>query len=161
VLTIDAAPSNVQVSLNQGTFTATGQNAATYAWLDCATNALIPGENSSSFTPAVSGSYAAVISNACGADTSNCEPIEVQGLAEGSTTQLTVSPNPTKGLFYVECMNDVIESITVYNMWGEVLNQFSVQAASKTMDIQGYANGCYVVKTLTSKGIHISRIIKN
>jgi uncharacterized protein YjdB len=161
VLTIDAVPSNVQVSLNQGTFTATGQNAATYAWLDCATNALIPGENSSSFTPAVSGSYAAVISNACGADTSNCEPIEVQGLTEGVLSKVTILPNPTKGQFHVESMNDVIESITIYNLRGEILNQFTVHAESTSVDIQDYANGCYVVKTLTSKGSNISRIIKN
>jgi hypothetical protein len=161
VLTIDAVPSNVQVSFNQGTFTATGQNAATYAWLDCATNVLIPGENSSSFTPAVSGSYAAVISNACGADTSNCEPIEVQGLAEGVLSKVTILPNPTKGQFHVESMNDVIESITIYNLRGEILNQFTVHAESTSVDIQDYANGCYVVKTLTSKGSNISRIIKN
>jgi hypothetical protein len=31
-LTINSAPSNVQVGLNQGTFTVTAQNASTYTW---------------------------------------------------------------------------------------------------------------------------------
>lgn len=161
VLTINQAPSNVQVTLTQGTFTVTGQNANNYAWMDCATNTLIPGQNNATFTPAVSGSYAAIISNACGADTSTCEPIEVQGLVEPKESQLTILPNPTNGEFQVVCMNDVIESVMVYNMWGELLNQVVVQASSATLDIKEYASGCYLVKTLTSQGISTTRIIKN
>jgi hypothetical protein len=117
-LTINNAPSNVQVSLNQGTFTVNAQNATNFAWMDCATNTLILGETSATFTPTLSGSYAAVVSNGCGADTTTCEPIEVQGISEMDSELISVYPNPSTGIFTVASKGSIIQEVFVYSING-------------------------------------------
>ncbi|NCU76225.1 MAG: hypothetical protein EBV59_04615 [Synechococcaceae bacterium WB7_1C_051] len=111
VLTINQAPGNPQVTLNQGTFSVSAQNATTYAWMDCATNTLIPGANASNYTPAVSGSYAAIVSNTCGSDTSTCEPIEVQSVLELNNGGMVVYPNPSSGIFTLSTTGAMIQKL--------------------------------------------------
>ncbi|MCF8269192.1 MAG: Ig-like domain-containing protein [Crocinitomicaceae bacterium] len=160
VLTIDQAPSNVQVSLNQGTFTATAQNATNFAWMDCATNTLIPGETSATFTPTLSGSYAAVVSNACGSDTTTCEPIEVQGISEMDNELIAVYPNPSAGIFTVASKGSIIQEVFLYSINGELIWKKSYNTDEITLDLNGFARGTYMVHVSTNRQAQIFRLIK-
>jgi hypothetical protein len=159
-LTINNAPSNVQVSLNQGTFTVTAQNASNFAWMDCATNTLIPGETSATFTPTLSGSYAAVVSNACGSDTTTCEPIEVQGISEIDSELISVYPNPSSGIFTVESKGSIIQEVFVYSINGELIWKNSYNTDEITVDLNGFAQGTYMLHVSTNQQAHIFRLIK-
>jgi uncharacterized protein YjdB len=160
VLTIDQAPSNVQVSLNQGTFTATAQNATNFAWMDCATNTLIPGETSATFTPTLSGSYAAVVSNACGSDTTTCEPIEVQGISEIDSELISVYPNPSSGIFTVASKGSIIQEVFLYSINGELIWRNAHNTQEITIDLCAYARGTYMLRVSTNQQAHIFRLIK-
>ena len=159
-LTINSAPSNVQVGLNQGTFTVTAQNASTYTWLDCATNTLIPGQNSASYTPAVSGTYAAIVTNSCGSDTSTCEPIEVQGVNESSEAIISIYPNPSDGIFTVSAKDVVIQHGALYSVNGELLQRKAYHANEITIDLNEYATGSYLLYLTTESQTKIFKLLK-
>jgi hypothetical protein len=160
VLTIDQAPSNAQVSLNQGTFTVTAQNASNFAWIDCATNTLIPGETSATFTPTLSGSYAAVVSNACGSDTTTCEPIEVQGISETDSELIAVYPNPSNGIYTVASKGSIIQEAVLYSVNGELIWRNAHNSQEITIDLSEYARGTYMLHVSTNQEARIFRLIK-
>jgi uncharacterized protein YjdB len=160
VLTIDQAPSNAQVSLNQGTFTVTAQNASNFAWMDCATNTLIPGETNATFTPTISGSYAAIVSNACGSDTSTCEPIEVQGMNENSNVIISIYPNPSNGIFTISAKDALIEHLALYSLNGELLQHQSYDSQDISLNLNGYATGSYLLYIQTNKQTKIFKLLK-
>jgi hypothetical protein len=160
VLTINQAPSNAQVSLNQGTFTVTAQNASNFAWMDCATNTLIPGETNASFTPSISGSYAAVVSNACGSDTTTCEPIEVQGISEMDSELIAVYPNPSAGIFTVASNGSLIQEVFLYSVNGELIWRNTHNTQEITIDLNEYARGTYMLQVSTNQETHNFRLIK-
>jgi hypothetical protein len=160
VLTIDQAPSNAQVSLNQGTFTVTAQNASNFAWMDCATNTLIPGETNATFTPTISGSYAAVVSNACGSDTTTCEPIEVQGISEMDSELIVVYPNPSTGIFTVASKGSIIQEVVLYSVNGELIWRNANNSHEITIDLSEYARGTYMLQVSTNQEARIFRLIK-
>jgi hypothetical protein len=159
-LTINNAPSNAQVSLNQGTFTVTAQNASNVAWMDCATNTLIPGETSATFTPTLSGSYAAVVSNTCGSDTTTCEPIEVQGISEMDSELISVYPNPSSGIFTVASKGSIIQEVFIYSINGELIWRNAHNTQEIKIDLGAYARGTYMLRVSTNQQAHIFRLIK-
>ena len=159
-LTINNAPSNVQVSLNQGSFTVTAQNASNFAWIDCATNTLIPGETSATFTPIISGSYAAVVSNACGSDTTTCEPIEVQGISETDSELIAVYPNPSTGIFTVASKGSIIQEVVLYSVNGELIWRNAHNSQEINIDLSEYARGTYLLRANTNQQATIFRLIK-
>lgn len=159
-LTINNAPSNAQVILNQGTFTVTAQNATNFAWMDCATNTLIPGETSATFTPTLSGSYAAVVSNGCGSDTTTCEPIEVQGISEMDSELISVYPNPSTGIFTIASKGLIIQEILLYSINGELIWRNAHNTQEINIDLGTYARGTYILRVSTNQQAHIFRLIK-
>jgi hypothetical protein len=148
------------VSLNQGTFTVSAQNANTFAWIDCATNALIPGETNATFTPTISGSYAAVVSNACGSDTSTCEPIEVQGISETESELIAVYPNPSAGIYTVASKGSIIQDVVLYSVNGELIWRNAHNSQEITIDLSEYARGTYMLHVSTNQQATIFRLIK-
>lgn len=160
VLTIDLAPSNATLSLNAGTFTATAQNANSYLWLDCATNTPIPGATTATFTPVISGSYAAVAMNACGSDTTTCEPIEVQGLNEFGNSTLMAYPNPTRDWLTVKSTQETIETIEWLDLNGRTLETIEVNGLGTSLNFTDFSNGVYFLRITRNSGKSLLRIVK-
>lgn len=160
VLTINQAPGNPQVTLNQGTFSVSAQNATTYAWMDCATNTLIPGANASNYTPAVSGSYAAIVSNTCGSDTSTCEPIEVQSVLELNNGGMVVYPNPSSGIFTLSTTGAMIQKTYLFDVSGSLLSSNEYASQEIIVDLGTLARGTYLMHVVTGEQIHIFKLLK-
>jgi hypothetical protein len=160
VLTIDLAPSNATLSLNAGTFTATAQNANSYLWFDCATNTPIPGATTATFTPVISGSYAAVAMNACGSDTTTCEPIEVQGLNEFGNSTLMAYPNPTRDWLTVKSTQETIETIEWLDLNGRTLETIEVNGLGTSLNFTDFSNGVYYLRITRNSGKSLLRIVK-
>jgi len=76
-----------------------------YQWLSCNDQLVVPGETGATFTPAVTGTYAAIIAAGGCTDTSACYP--VQGLTVGlneldALNAIHTYPNPTLGDVTIE-----------------------------------------------------------
>ena len=159
-LVIDASPSNLNVTLSGGTFTATASNVGNYSWIDCATNTSIPFQNAATFTPTSSGSYAVVVSNNCGADTSTCEPIEVNGLSDAVLPIINVYPNPSSGIFNVFSEME-ITFLEILDLKGAVVYNSKPNDNLATIDLRFQADGIYVLKLRTPQNTSYFRIVKN
>ena len=159
-LVIDALPSNLNLTLNGGTFTATGSNVSNYSWIDCATNTSIPFQNAATFTPTNSGSYAVVVSNNCGADTSTCEPIEVNGLSDVALPIINVYPNPSSGIFNLFSEME-IRFVEILDLKGAVVYYSKPNGNLATLDLRFQADGIYVLKLRTPENTSYFRIVKN
>ncbi len=104
---------------------------ATYSWIDCSTNQIVPGSsNSPNFTATQSGSYACVVTqNGC-SDTSSCYEITVfsTGLENYILTN-HLYPNPSNGLYHLRLndkYNDVtleIKSVSGQHIWSQKYEQ--------------------------------------
>jgi hypothetical protein len=128
--------------------------------MDCATNTLIPGETNATFTPTISGSYAAVVSNACGSDTTTCEPIEVQGISEMDSELIVVYPNPSIGIFTVASKGSIIQEVVLYSVNGELIWRNANNSQEITIDLSEYARGTYLLQASTNQEATIFRLIK-
>lgn len=80
-----------------------GALSGSYQWIDCDNNnALIPGATAQSFTPAVSGNYAVIVSENSCVDTSYCYFVLLVNIEENTGFEdLMIYPNPTSSEFNI------------------------------------------------------------
>jgi hypothetical protein len=159
-LVIDALPSNLNLTLSGGTFTATGSNVSNYSWIDCATNTAIPNQNAATFTPTISGSYAVVVSNNCGSDTSGCEPFEVNGLNDEILPITKVYPNPSNGIFQVYSEGE-ITLLEILDLNGALVYSAKPNGNLANLDLRFQADGIYVLRVQSLENTSNFRIVKN
>lgn len=76
-----------------------------------------------------------------------------------ATVKFDVYPNPTTGKLTIENSNEVITSVAVTNLLGEVVLQPKMQQGS--IDISSLASGMYILNITTLKGKGAQRIFKN
>jgi hypothetical protein len=73
---------------------------------------------------------------------------------------LQVYPNPTTGLLFIEC-DQQITTIRVFDMYGKVVQQQPVvNLNTLNLDINSLANGMYVIEIKGDTYTKIQRIIK-
>jgi hypothetical protein len=141
-LTINTVNNNITV--NNGTFTA-NQAGATYQWVDCNNNySPISGATAQSFNPTVNGNYAVIVTlNNC-SDTSNCAAINNVGIKEIENNSIAVYPNPANNRLNIELLSEA--EIEIYSLTGVLMDKFSAKQ-NHIVDVSGYPNGMYFVKT--------------
>jgi hypothetical protein len=108
----------------------------------------------------VSGTYAAIVTNSCGSDTSTCEPIEVQGISEMDTELIAVYPNPSAGIFTVASNGSLIQEVFLYSVNGELIWRNTHNTQEITIDLSEYARGTYMLHVSTNQQATIFRLIK-
>ena len=146
---------------NAGQLIASSQNAVSYSWLDCSSNSLIPGETGSTFSPTSPGSFAVIASNNCGADTSACVEVEVQGLNEFNINDVIVYPNPTNGFVTINSDHSKIQLIELMNFNGKLIFEKVIEGNQADVDLTNYSNGVYVLKIYSlNKEFTLHKIIK-
>ena len=69
---------------------------------------------------------------------------------------ITVFPNPSSGIFHIECLEPILE-VTIYDVLGTKIYD---QMRQKEIDISGFANGVYILCAQTKKGKFVSKILK-
>jgi hypothetical protein len=132
----------------------------TYKWLDCNNGyAAIPGATAKTFTPAVSGSYAVVVSQSGCTDTSNCYYVTAVGLntlnsIDGVSVYPTIASNEINVQFN-KLYNQV--QIEVVDLTGRIVVRTNADGLTNmTLDVNSLMNGSYIVRITAdgSNGVH-------
>ena len=72
---------------------------------------------------------------------------------------VTVYPNPTSGLIQVLSEGEM-ESMSVYDAYGKLLQTTMVFGNAANVDLSGYAKGTYFVRVTTDNGVVTKRVVK-
>jgi hypothetical protein len=91
----------------------------------------------------------------------NCciNPLTTSITENSASTELTVTPNPSNGNFFVAMPYGISTGdIRVYNMLGEEIRSMKA-TASVNISLEGEAAGIYLVKMVTEKGIYSQRVV--
>lgn len=159
---------NIAVSATQatcgtcpnGTASATGTGGTgsyTYSWSNGATT--------NPATGLLPGVYTVCITDANGCTACNVVTVSfTNGIAKNSAEKvITVSPNPSTGLFNLELKSAGSWHIEVMNVIGKrvlTLNEETDKAVRKTIDLTALPEGVYILSVTNSGLTHTARIIK-
>jgi hypothetical protein len=81
------------------------------------------------------------------------------GLSSFEASKVKMYPNPTSSVFTIEA-NEVIESVSLYNILGQEVVTKNPNSNVVTLDIENLQTGVYVVKTMIGGVSATSRIVK-
>ena len=148
-------------SVNTATITANAIGAS-YQWIDCDNgNAPITGETNQSFTATQNGNYAVIVTqNGCPGISAcvNISSIVITGINSGAIDMVTVSPNPSSGIFTINGSADY--TLSVLSVIGEEkLRQISNNGVN-TLDLSAYPNGIYFLNIRTDATSRTIKLVK-
>lgn len=88
---------------------------------------------------------------------------ETDPSASGTTSPVSVFPNPGTGLFTLNTGTLQVQTITIYDMMGNVIREYKPADGTPVseIDLTGYAAGVYSVKINTGNEVLTKRLIKN
>jgi hypothetical protein len=134
---------------------------ATYQWINCDDQSILPGETGQSLMNANDGNYAVIITvNNC-SDTSACANITTVGLKDLSLKNTTkLYPNPVTQNLTIETSLKS-GSVILYTALGQQLEAFKINEEQKLIfDFNKLAKGIYFVKIESEGKFLIEKIIK-
>ena len=161
-LTLSTTTVDTSVTLTGTTLMANGAGQ-TYQWVDCDNgNSGIPGETNQSFSPAVDGNFAVIVSDGNCSKMSSCYNVIVgSSIAENGTIQLNVYPNPTNDKFEVRGLEKLtnIQEIILYDLSGKKVISFDKTATQ--FDLNTIPKGAYQMVIKHENGLNKLKILKN
>ena len=85
------------------------------------------------------------------------------GVANGFEVNVTVSPNPSSGLFRFSSENNLVSNIVIKNMQGELVRNFVFEKnfEDPQLNLTDLKPGIYFAEVHTSMGIAVKRIVRN
>jgi hypothetical protein len=150
VLALSVFTVDVSVTLQGATLTA-GAIGAEYQWINCTDNQPVAGATGSSFTPAVTGTYAVqVTQNGCTA-VSGCVTVVIVSTAETElNVQWQLAPNPATDYTMVRFDNApaTMLMLEVYDLTGRLCLRQNVAAGASVvrLDLAGLPDGILLVR---------------
>ncbi|UOK42815.1 MULTISPECIES: T9SS type A sorting domain-containing protein [Flavobacterium] len=135
--------------------------ADTYQWIDCDNgNAPIPGATGQSFTPAVSGNYAVVLTVGSTQVTSHCS--RLLGVNDEEMASVMLYPNPTTGNFTISWAGELESAeIVVTDIMGKTIKTMQCQGQQEArLSLDGAANGIYFVRLQSGQKTKQFKLIK-
>ncbi len=170
LVTVSAAPvSNYSFSTTGMTtaFTNAATGAATYDW-NFGDGTAHATSTDPSHTYAAPGSYTvcltATSANSC--TDSVCKNVVIAdptGIKTNEGGRLSISPNPSQGLFNIN-FGEAVEgsvSIKVYSILGQEVRNFETRrtsAATYVLDLTGSDKGVYFIQITSAKGVQTTRV---
>jgi len=83
----------------------------------------------------------------------------IQPLLQGSS--LSVYPNPSTGVFYINSENSDIIGVTVYDLLGKIVKMSQKMDKNYYLvNLNNYPKGIYFLKVYTKSGIQEKKLIK-
>ncbi len=146
------------IGLNGNVIEVTPSNLS-YQWLNCETNEVILGENSSIFTPTANGSYAAIISNGVCTDTTNCVGITFLNNSTPDIPRFTVYPNPAHHSLIINGVELVSRTrYEIITITGAIVDHGDLN--TPTISINKLPDGIYYLKICTNQTTHLIKFVK-
>lgn len=157
IVTLDLNLEYIDVSTSVNGITITSnQSGAIYQWINCSGNIPVAGATAQSFTPTSNGTYAVeVIKNGC-TEMSDCVTISELGLESMEKNGWKIYPSPATTQLTIELTAPC--DIEIVNMLGSTIALYSLGQGKNIVDIDQFAPGVYVIKTLNGK---LERFVKN
>ncbi len=154
---------NVDNTVTQtGNTLISNQNAATYQWVNCDTNANVTGETNQSFTPLINGNYAVEITFGSCEEKSTCFVFDALGLEVFDADEITLYPNPVHTNLVMERVS-VLEDVTMelYDITGKIILNKTSSESKIVLDVSALSNGVYFIKARSNNKYSITKIVKN
>lgn len=146
---------DTSVSSNGVSLTCKDKTADGYAWLNCATNQLVPNEAKPFFMPgSYSGRFAAIIQRNNCFDTSSCYFLEDVSVSMQSNSQfVSVYPNPNSGEFSIQVNSQIVVlSIELFDALGQRIDVGFSQNNSVFQNSKILNSGVYSIRINTNFG---------
>lgn len=139
------------------------QSGATYQWIDCDGNTIIPNESNNFYAPIASGSYAVIVSkNGC-SDISSCRNVTITNittLSHKTSIDVNAYPNPTNNIIHFET-NLTEGKIEIYNIFGALITTKIINNTITSVDTENLPSGNFIYKiTDKSNNTFVGRFIK-
>ena len=132
----------------------------TYQWINCFDNSVVSGETGQTFTTFVNGDYAVIVTDGACSDTSACVNIAVEGIDELIDLGMTISPNPSTGIFTVAFDKIVSGNVTIVDANGRLVQTLELNSNSLLVDLSVYQSGLYIMQVSTENGVSRERVVK-
>lgn len=140
------------------TIWANNESATSYQWIDCADNAIIPGETNEGFTPYTSGNYAVIITEGVCSDTSSCVAFTAVSIDEHVKNDFNIYPNPVVDQLFIDYKDEQIINITIIDFSGRIVLKY--EGYNNSINVAELKSGAYYIQLQTTNGMAIKRFIK-
>ncbi|MDG2152893.1 MAG: T9SS type A sorting domain-containing protein [Crocinitomicaceae bacterium] len=151
---------NINTTINDLELQSMAVNSV-YQWVDCENDfSAIQGQDQNSYEVQTNGSYAVVVTQGNCVDTSECITIEFVGLSTEDLKGLSLYPNPTTDIIYLngfDKLND-LKKIELMDNLGILLEKIEIK--NRQIDLSNLAKGIYYLEvTVENKNSRI-KIVK-
>jgi hypothetical protein len=157
-LTLDYSPTTPVITISNGVNLSTSaQTGATYQWIRCSDQTPISGATALTFNPTVNGTYAVVVTNNCGSDTSDCSTVSTIGIDDISFAHIQLYPNPNNGSFKLVIPEPLLgEEISILDMSGRLMKELSADQLEQQIQIDNISTGTYWLVVKAQKPIQFT-----
>jgi hypothetical protein len=156
LLTVTVAIVDTSVTQTGSTLTANSL-IGTYQWIDCFDNSFVVNATNQIFDATANGDYAVInTQNGC-SDTSSCFTISGLGLNQTTSNWITITPNPSNGIFSINSDNLNLIEIEIYNLQGTIVYKSSSSNAS--IDLSKEPKGVYLLKATSGNKLLTNKIV--
>jgi len=156
LLTVTVSIVDTSVTQTGSTLTANSL-VGTYQWIDCFDNSFVLNATNQIFNPSTNGNFAVInMHNGC-SDTSSCFTISGLGLNQTTSNWITITPNPSNGIFSINSDNLNLIEIEIYNLQGTIVYKSS--SSNGSIDLSKEPKGIYLLKIKFDSLIRVEKIM--
>lgn len=159
VVTENSIPAEPTISLN-GADLVSNYATGNQWYLD---GNIINGATGQSYTPLVNGNYTVEHTDANGCTSLQSTPYNVNSVGIENTVDagVSITPNPSSGVFIVSVNNQSAYQIEVHNSLGQLVYTAGTHGSTTTIDLQNHAAGVYTITITDGEQVMHSKVIKN
>ena len=160
-ITVNATITSLDLSVtDNGQSLVSNQASAGYQWIDCGTGLPVDGATGQTFSPLISGSYAAVVeANGC-LDTTSCFTITLVGIHDDAFTPIKVYPNPARDRMHIDLGKWFQEiTIKVIDAYGRVVFVRKFSAVQKLVIEPALLPGVYSVCVNADQQVRVLKVV--
>ncbi|MBO7587666.1 MAG: fibronectin type III domain-containing protein [Bacteroidales bacterium] len=73
---------------------------------------------------------------------------------------VTVFPNPTTGSIQIQCTGSTLETVSLYDVYGKLLQTMNADSPTASLNLSSYTAGTYFIRIVTENGMVTKRVVK-